>query len=65
MRRGEPLSPLIPAPDQVGGKLAGIQFFTARRTWPWIPACAGMSGGQFYAGRSIFACTSSSAVAKP
>ena len=58
MRRGEPLSPLIPAK-------AGIQFFTARRTWPWIPACAGMSGGQFYAGRSIFACTSSSAVAKP
>jgi hypothetical protein len=32
-------APLIPVPDQVGDKLAGIQ-----KQKDWMPACADMSG---------------------
>jgi hypothetical protein len=39
------LSPLVPAPDQVGGKLRrGPSAFLQRKNW--IPACAGMTGGE-------------------
>ena len=38
---GGSLDPFVPAPDQVGGKLAGTQ---GPERGLWIPACAGMSG---------------------